>query len=173
MVDSTAAKFKCTLCPTVFDSPQKLGSHKRLTHPGNAVRQKTNVTINRFPALECPECKKSFKGAPGLAHHRQAQHGIESNASKEVRLREERKAKPSQLEIVPKSEPPIKPQERQPIERKEPETRVATQTIDPLIFALAVGQLQERCRHIAEEHDVPTALFTRQVAELFQRQTRR
>lgn len=114
--------------------------------------------------LECPECHKDYKGIHALANHRRAAHGVKSKSQ----LRDERRQNALTItQPIPKPERPV---------ANVPQTRtIETDTTaepDTLVYALAVGQVKELCRHIAEEHGVPAKLFTRQFAELFLRQAR-
>lgn len=177
-------KFKCDKCEASFDTQNGLSGHmgkhidrkKRRKGKANPERpspyivQAKNGRILDYTPIECPECHKMYGGKMALGKHRGAAHGVKSNA----KLYEEQRAAKKQLP------PPALPErinhEEQPStrERKQPSNgHVVTNEIDPLVFAIAIGQAKEFCRNLAEEHDIPARLFTRQFAELFLRQTRR
>jgi hypothetical protein len=120
--------------------------------------------------MECPECKaqgvvRKFNMPHTLANHRRAAHQVKS----QNQLDNERK----QQKKLAKIGVPVVPEVAMEKENHEPPTIEARQQIDPIIFALTVGRVKELCRHIAEEHDVPTRLFTRQFSQLFLQEARR
>jgi uncharacterized C2H2 Zn-finger protein len=136
------------------------------------------------PALTCPECQATgtvatFPSTRELGKHRRFKHGVIGRITQKTRDR----AGVGSLNLTV-------PDHRLPtIERSTHNYAARSQNdaltpkgetqpngfavIDPLALALAVGSVQEFCRHLAEEHDTPARQFTRHVAELLLRQTRR
>jgi hypothetical protein len=121
----------------------------------------------------CPECGEVFSYAQVLSRHRRYDHDvIGPNAAP---LKSSKSPEPQPLQLA--TQPP-KGVSHAKSNKPSRESRVVAleaqdNSLDPLTYALAVGQLKELCRHIAEEHDQPTRLFTRQLAELFLREARR
>lgn len=173
---ATVGRFKCDLCPAAFAISQQLSSHKRHVHPGQAKNPRKRKVQEPEAGVKCPECGEYFEHNRRLGIHRRGTHGVVgmSKGSIASRLETEKKRAAKEAEkngtaVVAVVTPHVEERTRT-YERKEQEI---APSIDTLALALAVGQVKELCRHIAEEHGVPTTQFARQFAELFLRQARR
>lgn len=164
--------FKCTQCDASYDTKTQLSGHmrKHSTKPKKAKQKVGKNSRYDYTPIECPECGRMCLGKNSLGKHRGAAHGVISKSQLEQKQREQRLAvsKPTPTQLARTNH-----EEKQPSTHERKGHVIPNGAIDPLIFALAIGQAKEFCRHIAEEHDVPTRLFTREFAELFLRQTRR
>lgn len=187
MTKKAGAKYPCTQCDKTFETPAARGSHMRIIHgvagtsyDSKEKREKREALkeskdsspikcaemSDRYTELRCPDCDLAFKGKAALSNHRRAQHGLPR--SQEAERRAKYKTKSDEITV-----PAVISPEGNSIDKRKPEPEVSHSQIDTLLFAFAVGQIKEQCRRIAEEHDVPTKLFTRQFAELFLREARR
>ncbi len=186
MAKDAGARFQCKLCPRNFQMARGLGSHMRAAH-GIAGTAKSTVSarerneaiaVSKAPKvpiqqniggkMKCPECGKTCANRAAFANHRRAAHGVKSKAQ----LVRERRAEKSGNELAISVPVPTIAEEKI-IEKRKPEIDGAGSSVDPLVFAIALGQVKELCRHIAEEHGVPTKLFTRQFSQLFLAEARR
>lgn len=168
---------KCPECPRAFESLHALGVHLSAHRRKDGRAQAAKALKD---GLTCPECSEVFSKPMELGKHRRTKHGVVSPKAEENRRHyENRKAKLNQLTLsLPITEEKVHEQVVSPA--RQARTQVQQQdlpqdrtSIDPLIFAIAIGQVKELCRNLAEEHDVPARLFTRQFSELFRDQARR
>jgi len=127
-------------------------------------------------ALDCPECKAegitaSFSDAKNLGRHRRFKHGVIGRSAVKAALRVTAGAGSFNTErtLVPYAG---RTQNQLTTIRNHEEIQNGF-AIDPIALALAVGNLEEFCRHFAQEHDVPARQFTRHVAQLLLRQAGR
>jgi hypothetical protein len=135
-------------------------------------------------ALQCPECSATgtiatFPDTKELGKHRRFKHGIVG------RIAEARRARAEIGSLKMTNKDAKLPPERTTTDNASAKSQTGLTfprgevhqngfaAIDPIALALAVGSVQELCRHLAEEYDAPTRQFTRNVAELLLRQTRR
>lgn len=177
-------KFKCDKCEASFDTQNGLSGHmgKHIDRkkkgkgkanperPSPYIVQAKNGRILDYTPIECPECHKMYGGKMALGKHRGAAHGVKSKS----KLYEESRAAKQLPATTTDVERTNNERQSSASERKSINNgHVVGGEIDPFIFAIAIGQAKEFCRNLAEEHDVPARLFTRQFAELFLRQTRR
>lgn len=164
--------------PTLESSEQEsiVPAHSVDLHDREPLASEANMSVPT-----CPDCKQTFPNNATLGRHRRFKHGILGKAA--VKAKEEAEAAAAE---APKrrgrplgSKTNSNATQLQTIERASPHVQKFDNgnedhaTLNPLAYAVAVGSIQEFCRHFAEEHDIPTRQFTRQCAELFLRQTRR
>jgi len=176
-VPSADGTFQCPVCPKTFDTKQGLSGHMGAHSSKPPKAERSQNPHKSTDKIECPECGNSFKGKIALANHRWRTHQVKSQNQLDRDRAAARLAVNDDvaLAVSPAVDPTPKP-ERQSVHVKRNNGVVETPhslEIDPFAFAIAVGQVKELCRNIAEEHDVPSKQFTRQFAELFLRQTRR
>lgn len=162
------------------------------TSPDGHIISK-HVQPDEHGNLPCPECKELIphaKHKPNykrLGRHRRFAHNIigfkHFNETPKQTSNGKRAANGS-AKTFPSGRRIGRPRKSQSTERglihvpHSPVIEIAATTESALsqgdiAYALAVGSIKEFCRNFAEEHDIPTKLFTRSVAELFLRQARR
>ncbi len=158
---------KCPECERTFAYAKALGSHRLRVHgvPGSSAgaTRKRELSATETSEITCPECSLPMKSKIELGKHLQRKHGVPGKST------QKRLAKQNQLALHKPSE---RESHHEQIDRPSAK-EFSSPAIDPIAFALAVGQVKEFCRSFAEEHDLPTRLFTRQFAELFLREARR
>jgi hypothetical protein len=139
-------------------------------HKGAFVTTKKTAAsrgiVIKKDGFACTECERKFDRASALGNHMRG-HGIKSKAELHREKMAKRNPGSQQIQVATSAST------ERVMTSYEQAGKERTSTIDPLLYAITLGQIKELCRRIAEEHDVPTKLFTRQFAELFLRETRR
>jgi hypothetical protein len=115
------------------------------------------VTTAVAASLKCPECEFVAVTTGGLSHHRSKRHGVLSAHAADVARRRAGIPK-GKTDVIAEKEAVAKPASNGHVK-------------DPLLYAIAVGRVQELCRNLAEEHDVPAREFTSRFARLLYDQT--
>jgi hypothetical protein len=173
--------FACDKCDRAFTTNTALGVHKRFTHniPGKHIMvaleaQAKNETHTRTSStsaapqrgsddkLQCPLCRRTFMYEKPMMKHLERVHGIPESSSTSIAL-------PNQS-FAPNGKAPDA-SSSSPTAIDTPNSQ--TPGRDPIPYFLAIGRVTELCRYIAEEHDIPSNVFTREFAVLLYNQTRR
>ena len=162
---------KCPECNRTFDRLQALGKHRFNAHgvhgQSRAAKLRWAAKTERGPdkRLACPECGEKFKRPQVLGRHRLIKHGI-AGSSKSVLYNKERKnaalTKRSQLVTVSKAN-----RNGHHVHQGESLTNGhSPYPIPEAAIAFTAGRLEEVCKNVASQFDIPFKSFTARVIEL-------
>jgi uncharacterized C2H2 Zn-finger protein len=137
-------------------------------------------------AFKCPECERVFNRAPELGNHRRGAHGIEGSSSGSIAARKARAAKKLAAVVITVEPIPAK-QEVVAIEKRKYKKRETgygqreaeisnegsketgegnNNGISEITLAIALGRFQGLCSAMAYEFNIPSKMFTAQLAAL-------
>jgi transcription elongation factor Elf1 len=147
------------------DRLRKEQKHRLLKAQKKAVQAKTRKAYKpRDKPFQCPECGKEFTLARALGGHRRRAHGIQGT-SPSARTRAAHQAT-TLTTIERPGRPPAHAEENDghilsPIQPQANRRQIETAS------SIALGRVQELCRGLAYEYELPEKLFASRLAQLF------
>lgn len=192
--------YHCPECDRKFKRTVLLGVHRRMAHGvhgtslGAKAMQRKKAALEQgsvspqtahqpaLPGLEtdfepavsvsgpfaCEVCKTSFPTERGLNGHKARAHK-KLSPNGQVIVHQPSKGEANGINGSGLSPTPL----TAPNQSCDPNQVSSEEASAAVQYALIVGGIRERCRNIAEEQGFITRDFTRRVAELFYRETRR
>lgn len=163
-------------CPDCdFKAKDKAGLtiHRKAKHGASSL-SRTAVAIRASDPLQCPECEFHAHNPGGLALHRLKQHGVVSDRrNTELRRLQRKAAKKRGLPIEPAQTVTAVAITSTSNGHHPQESHFVGNGIPQATLALALGRVQELCRSIATEHDLPPRSFAAELARLIHATTLR
>lgn len=166
--------YRCPDCDFVAKANAGLTIHRKAKH-GAASMSRTAVAIRASDPLQCPECEFHAHNPGGLALHRLKQHGVvsERRSTELRRLQQRFDAKKRGLPIEPAQTVTAVAVTSTSNGHHPQESHFVGNGIPQATLALALGRVQELCRSIATEHDLPPRSFAAELARLIHATTLR